>query len=286
MEAYKPLDIVKDFELSKPLIKLLCEAKETYGEYKGYLKSMSFDYKFILESFFVSELYYSFKIDGMKYNKEDMFYFPYMQKNNLVTEFNNMKKCLLYSITKICTEGISIEELNKVNKILLSNCKKDSLTKGSGSFRKKQTYILKPGIAGSSVSFVPPKYTDITPSMKNLCEYFNNTKDERFISIALTHLQFERIHPYITNNGKLGRLLIPIQLSMYKKEPPILYLSESIESLKNTYFTLLSTINDNDSNQFIKFFLECVIDQCNRNIKKIKKLSKIYINDLESLKKL
>ena len=55
MEAYKPLDIVKDFELSKPLIKLLCEAKETYGEYKGYLKSMSFDYKFILESFSFGE---------------------------------------------------------------------------------------------------------------------------------------------------------------------------------------------------------------------------------------
>ena len=51
----------------------------------------------------------------------------------------------------------------------------------------------------------------------------------------------------------------------------------------NTYFTLLSNEKD-DINLFVKFILECIIDQCNRNIKKIKKLNKIYENDLETFK--
>ena len=74
-------------------------------------------------------------------------------------------------------------------------------------------------------------------------------------------------------------------VSFYKKEPPILFISESIDNLKNTYFTLLSGEVNEDVNAFIKFVFQAIIDQCNINIKKIKKLNKIYKNDVEEFKK-
>ena len=55
-------------------------------------------------------------------------------------------------------------------------------------------------------------------------------------------------------------------------------------NLKNTYFTLLSNESDN-LEAFIKLILECIIDQCNINIRRIKKLNKIYTEDLETFKK-
>jgi Fic family protein len=173
---------------------------------------------------------------------------------------------------------------NKLNKVLLNNCSKNNKTKGSGHLRKNQTYILKPGLAGSSVSFIPPIYSELNDLMKNLCEYMNSMVDEPFISEAITHFQLERIHPYVSENGKLGRVLMPIQSAYNRKEAPILFISESIENLKNTYFTLLSNEEDN-IDAFIKFILECIIDQCNLNIKRIKQLNKIYHTDLGEFKK-
>lgn len=284
MEPYKAKKLPFDFELDSSLLKLLCSAKMSYGEYKGYLKNMSYDYKSFLEVAFIIDNYYSFKIDNAKITKEDMFLMPYKNKTNNVLQFNNMKKVLLFGITNINKKGFSLDIYNKLNKIILSECKKDNLTKGSGHLRKTQTYILKPGLAGSSVSFIPPVYTDLNKYMENLTNYMNESNDVDFISIAISHYQYEKLHPYISCNGKLGRIIIPMQLSFYKKEPPLLFISEAIDNLKNTYFTLLSDEDDNIYN-FIKFFLECIINQCNFNIKKIKNLNKVYKNDLDEFKK-
>jgi len=284
MEPYKAKKLPFDYNKESELFKLLCEAEEAYGEYKGYLRSMNYDYKSFLECSFVSDLFYSFKIDNSKLTKEYMFHTPYMIDNNEVIEFNNMKKSLVIGLTDMSSGSITIDTLNKINKNLFLNCKKNSNTKGSGRFRKIQNYLLKPGIAGSSVSFIPPLHTEINDLMKNLMDYLNNNDDQYLISTIITHFQYEKIHPYVSGNGKMGRLLIPLQFSLYKKEPPILFLSESLDNLKNTYFTLLSGEVEEDVNKFIKFMLQCIVEQCNLNIKKIKKLNKIYKGDFESFK--
>ena len=49
MEPYKAKKLPFNYELDSSLMKLLCDAKEAYGEYKGFLKSMTFDYKSFLE---------------------------------------------------------------------------------------------------------------------------------------------------------------------------------------------------------------------------------------------
>ena len=284
MEPYKAKKLPFDYELDSSTLKLLCDAKEAYGEYKGFLKSMSYDYKSFLESAFIIDTFYSFKIDNAKITKDDMFLMQYKNKNNTVIQFNNIKLALLSGISLANKNGFTLDVYNKINKVLLNNCKKDNTTKGSGHLRKTQTYILKPGLAGSSVSFVPPVHTELNSYMKNLTEYMNNPSEMDFISLAITHYQYEKLHPYLTGNGKMGRLMLPIQLSFYKKEPPILFISESIDNLKNTYFTLLSDEGDEKLSKFIKFFLECIINQCSINVKRIKKLNKIYTKDLEDFK--
>lgn len=284
MEAYKAKKLPFEYELNGDMLKLLCDAVEAYGEYKGNLRNMAYDYTSFLECIFTNDLYYSFKIDGAKLEKEYMFHTPYMIKSNEITEFNNMKKALLLGVSHTSSGKIKIDTFNSINKILFTNCSKNNLTKGSGKLRKTQNYLLKPGIAGSSVSFIPPVYTEVNGLMKNLVEYINVNNDPHFISTALAHYQYEKIHPYVSGNGKTGRIIIPIQYSMYRKEPPILFISESIDNLKNTYFTLLSGETEEEPMKFVKFILQAIIDQCNSNMKKIKKLNKIYKADYESFK--
>lgn len=283
MEPYKAKKLPITYEVNSSLIKLLCEAEEVYGEYKGYLRNMSYDYRYFLEAEFINSLYYSFKIDGAKINKEDIFFIPYMIKNNNTVQFENMKRILHFGSEEAYKDGISLNLFNKLNKILFNDCKKDSKTKNSGKLRKIQNYILKPGIAGSSVSFIPPVYSDLNTNMKNLVDYLTNNDDHPFIATAIGHYQFEKLHPYVSGNGKLGRIMIPITYSFYKKEPPILFMSESLEALKNTYFTQLSGEVDENINHFIKFFLQAIIDQCILNIKKIKRLNKLYKNEYDKI---
>ncbi len=284
MEPYKAQKLPIKYNFSDELLRLLCNAREAYGEYKGYLKDMSYDYKSFLETAFINDTYYSFKIDNSKLEKEEMFLIPYKNKSNDTIIFNNMRLALLGAVTLTNGNNYEIDHFNKINKIMFNNCSKNNKTKGSGHLRKIQTYILKPGLAGSSVSFIPPVHTELNGYMKNLCDYMNNYSSEIFLDTCITHYQIMRIHPYVSENGKLGRMFIPIQISHYKKETPILFISESIENLKNTYFTLLSNESDNIE-AFIKLMLECIIDQCSINIKRIKKLNKIYQEDLEEFKK-
>ena len=42
MEPYKAKKLPFEFEITNEILNLLCEAKEAYGEYKGYLKNMSY----------------------------------------------------------------------------------------------------------------------------------------------------------------------------------------------------------------------------------------------------
>jgi len=284
MEPYKAKKLPIEYSINKELINLLSEVEETYGEYKGFLKNMSYDYTSFLECAFVSDLFYSFKIDGAKIEKEYMFHAPYMIKNNDYIEFNNMKKALLIGVSDFSNGEVKLDTFNKINKALFQNCKKNSLTKGSGKLRKIQNYILKPGIAGSSVSFIPPVYTELNSLMNNLIDYINMMEEHPIISSIVTHYQYEKIHPYISGNGKIGRLVLSIQMSSRKKEPPILFLSETFDKLKNTYFTLLSGEVEEDIDKFIKFVLQSIIEQCNLNIKKIRRLNKIYKKDVEEFK--
>ena len=59
--------------------------------------------------------------------------------------------------------------------------------------------------------------------------------DPLLVNVALSHMQFETIHAYKDGNGRLGRALIPVQMSMLDHSTPILYMSEILELYKPSY---------------------------------------------------
>ena len=283
MEAIKVKKLPIEYNIDKDLLKLLAEANEVYGEYKSLIKNIEFDSKYFLDSIILSESLKSTQIEGTQISQDDMYYINYIESNNNIQEVKNLKNMLEYANTKLQKEDFSISLINSMHKILLSNVR--GTDKSPGEIRKIQNYIGLRGLGKEGATFVPPIPEDVPRLLDNLIEYMNNIyDDEAFIKVAISHVQFESIHPYKDGNGRMGRALMTLQLAKLKDDDPILFLSEIIELFKANYYNALNECRNGNVDGFIRFFLQCVVDQCTRNIGRIEKINKVYDEDEETIK--
>ena len=138
-----------------------------------------------------------------------------------------------------------------------------------------------------SATFIPPIPEEVYGLLTNLYEYMNDEfVDPLLVNVALSHMQFETIHAYKDGNGRLGRALIPVQMAKLDESTPILYMSEILELYKPSYQRNLMECRRGNVAGYIKFFLQCVIDQCNGYIYKIERIKEIYREDMQTIQQI
>lgn len=286
MEPIKVNKLPIEYQIDKELIKLISEANLKYGEYKSNLKNSEFDSRYFLDSIILSESIKSTQIEGTKISQDDMYYLKYMPKTDENLEIQNLKEVIEYSKNYLKKDNIiNIKFVNTIHKILMNSVRGSN--KEPGKIRDIQNWIGPKGCTINEAIFVPPIPEEVPILLDNLYEYMNNTYIEPiFINMAIAHSQFETIHAYRDGNGRLGRALIPIQLAQLTDDEPILFLSEIIELYKPSYYKYLNESRKGNMIGFIKFFLQCIIDQCNSNIAKINRIKEIYLQDMEKIKTL
>ncbi len=283
MEPYKAKRLPMSYKLDKETIKLLGQANDKYGQYKSLLKMFKFDQKYFLDSLVLGESIRSSRIEGTQISQDDMYYINYKESNDSIQEVRNLKTMLEYANEKLSNKNFSISMINSMHKILLSGVRGND--KSPGEIRTIQNYIGPRGLGKEGATFVPPIPEDVPLLLENLMEYMNNLyDDEPFIKVAISHVQFESIHPYKDGNGRMGRALMTLQLARLKDDAPILFLSEIIELFKANYYNSLNECRNGNVDGFIRFFLQCVVDQCTRNIGRIEKINRVYDEDEKTIK--
>ena len=203
-------------------------------------------------------------IEGTQSSLSDLLLFELDQEPgvplNDVLEVSNYVRALHYGLKRLA-EGfpLSLRLIREVHGILLTKGRGSNQT--PGEFRKSQNWIG--GTRAGNAAFVPPPPEKMMECMGKL-ELFLHDKPEPtpiLLKVALAHVQFETIHPFLDGNGRLGRLLITLLLCEQDVlQQPMLYLSLYFKTHSQYYYELLNKVRiTGDWEAWLDFFAEAVI---------------------------
>lgn len=284
MEAYNAKKLPFEYAIDKDMLILVAKANAKYGEYKSLLETLEFDSSYFLDPVLLKESYKSTQIEGTQITQEELYYLKYMEKSDDSKEIENLKNAIEYAKEELKNgKKIDYQLVNEMHKLILDSVRGSH--KSPGQIRTTQNWIGPRGCTIENATFVPPRPEEIYSLLENLYQYMNDQfEDPYLINIALSHMQFETIHAYKDGNGRLGRALIPVQMAMFDSGNSILYMSEILELYKPSYQRHLMECRKENVVKYIKFFLQCVIDQCNSYIYKINRIKEVYKEDMEKIK--
>ena len=159
-----------------------------------------------------------------------------------------------------CAAGfpLCVRLLREMHAVLLDHPRGRGKT--PGELRRTQVWIggTRPGNA----AFVPPPADAVEDCLKSFERFLNDVPEPTppLVKAALAHVQFETIHPFLDGNGRIGRLLIVLQLvNDGLLREPLLYPSLFFKTHRALYYELLNAVReDGDWERWLDFFAEGV----------------------------
>ena len=191
-------------------------------------------------------------------------------------EVMNYVKAVNYGLEKIEKEPITLELIKEMHKILMKGVRGENRL--HGEFRKNQNWIGHQNSRPQEAQFVPPQPEEVPRLMQELINYLNT--DDRLpllVKCSLMHYQFETIHPFCDENGRIGRSLITLYLCKKKLIiRPLLYLSGYFEAHRREYINLLLNTNkDGKFEDWIRFFLNAIETQSEDTLQRVARMQKL-----------
>jgi Fic family protein len=248
-----PLPPFAEFETKEVLTKTI-KASRALAELNGAIRNLP-NPSLFLDTLHLQEAKASSEIEQIITTNDDLYKAVVSDKkfnNSATKEVINYKEAIWLGLkrleqkpfisTNLCVE---IVQCIKQNEAGIRTTPGTTLTNGKGE-----------------IIYTPPSGEKvIREKMANLESFINeNNHIDPLIKLAISHYQFEAIHPFSDGNGRTGRILLLLQLKLEKLlDIPALFLSEYIIENKDKYYQGLRAVTENnDWSEFILYMLNMV----------------------------
>lgn len=148
--------------------------------------------------------------------------------------------------------------------------------KAPGEFKRDQNYVADK--RNRRILFVPASVPALQDGIAALERYIHDEDVEPLVQTAVMHAEFEALHPFKDGNGRLGRMLIP--LNLWQRgiiHAPHLYVSGAIEERREEYVDRLRDVSATGGwNEWITFFLEVLHRQAELNMAITDRIAALY----------
>ena len=262
-KSFEPVLVDHAWIWEDPTINALLEsANRALGELNAFSLIVP-DIDLFIEMHVVKEAQTSSRIEGTQTGMDEALMTEDQiqpEKRDDWREVRNYVDAVNGAIAELQTLPLSNRLLRKTHEILMRGVRGEN--KQPGEFRISQNWI-----GGSSLMdavFIPPHPDGVPALMSDLEKFWHDESITvpHLIRLAISHYQFETIHPFLDGNGLIGRLLVPLYLvSNGLLAKPSLYLSDFFERNRASYYDALMRVRvSNDMIHWVRFFLQGVAE--------------------------
>jgi Fic family protein len=149
--------------------------------------------------------------------------------------------------------------------------------KRPGEFKSEQNYIADR--LRKRVMFVPIEPISLAAGLDAFHEYsLNGNTPDPLIRLAISHAEFEALHPFDDGNGRIGRMLVTLMLWREGMiEGPHFFLSSYFEREKDEYIDRLRKVSfEDDWSGWCAFFLEAIAEAARESLRTAENVSRLY----------
>jgi len=173
-------------------------------------------------------------------------------------EIGNILRAFTYA-DRYRKKQISIPYIRALHAIVLHG-----LSGQAGHFRQEESAIYN--TAGIAV-YLTPAPADIHRLLDAWCGWVGDTHDAPPVKAAVSHVWFEKIHPFMDGNGRVGRLLTS---SILKRGGfdfgGIVPFEQYLDEHRQEYYDALM-VDRQDVTGFVEFFLNALVTQARTSLK-------------------
>ncbi|MCA9878644.1 MAG: Fic family protein [Thermomicrobiales bacterium] len=264
--AFVPAPLPATLALELETVSLLAEAQGALGELRGVGRGLPNPH-LLINPFLRQEAVMSSRIEGTTSGLQQLLLFeadPAADDGRSdVHEVANYVAALELGFSLLESMPISLRLIRQVHARLMADVRGGD--QRPGEFRQQPVIIGHRGATPENARFVPPPVLEMSAALNDLELYIGQRSSPLpfLIQLALVHYQFEAIHPFMDGNGRMGRLLIALQLREQELLPePLLYLSGYFAQHEDAYRDLLLRVSTHgDWQSWLDFFLTGVYRQ-------------------------
>lgn len=259
-----PLPPHPPLHMTSVLARLLSQADRALGRLDGSVSTLPNPDLFIL-MYVRKEAVLSSQIEGTQSSLHDLLAAEAAlvdaQRPQDVAEVINYVAAMKHGLARLPQLPVSVRLIREIHARLMQGARGGRMQ--PGEIRHTQNWIGSAGCTLSTATFVPPPAHEVADALGALETFLHVENDlPPLVKIALAHVQFETIHPFLDGNGRVGRLLITFLLMecgiLHK---PVLYLSHYLKRERQRYYEHLQAVRDTGAwEPWLQFFLEGVIE--------------------------